>query len=64
MDSMFTALIEILKTPLRHDRGVKTDSSILCIYPPNREPGLPRVPSRHFRARNLMPRASHTGSWT
>ena len=22
MDSMFTALIELLKTPLRHDRGV------------------------------------------
>jgi hypothetical protein len=37
MDSMFTALLEILKTPLRRDRGVKTDSSILLIYPPNRE---------------------------
>jgi hypothetical protein len=37
MESMFTALLEILKTPLRHDRGVKTDSSILLIYPPNRE---------------------------
>lgn len=37
MDSMFTALIELLKTPLRHDRGVKTDSSVLLIYPPDRE---------------------------
>ncbi len=37
MESMFTALLEILKTPLRHDRGVKTDSSILLIYPPGRE---------------------------
>lgn len=37
MESMFTALIELLKTPLRHDRGVKTDSSVLLIYPPDRE---------------------------
>lgn len=37
MESMFSALLEILKTPLRHDRGVKTDSSILLIYPPDRE---------------------------
>ncbi|MBP9169873.1 MAG: hypothetical protein KBG48_20890 [Kofleriaceae bacterium] len=37
MDSMFTALIDLLKTPLRHDRGVKTDSSVLLIYPPDRE---------------------------
>jgi len=37
MDSMFTALIELLKAPLRHDRGVKTDSSVLLIYPPDRE---------------------------
>lgn len=37
MESMFAALLEILKTPLRHDRGVKTDSSILLIYPPARE---------------------------
>lgn len=37
MESMFSALLEILKTPLRHDRGVKTDSSILLIYPPHRE---------------------------
>lgn len=37
MEGMFSALLEILKAPLRHDRGVKTDSSILLIYPPDRE---------------------------
>lgn len=37
MESMFTALIELIKTPLRHDRGVKTDSSVLLIYPPECE---------------------------
>jgi hypothetical protein len=37
MERMFTTLIELLKAPLRHDRGVKTDSSILLIYPPDRE---------------------------
>jgi hypothetical protein len=37
MESMFTALVELIKTPLRHDRGVKTDSSLLLIYPPDRE---------------------------
>jgi hypothetical protein len=37
MESMFSALLEILKAPLRHDRGVKTDNSILLIYPPDRE---------------------------
>jgi hypothetical protein len=37
MDNMFKALIELLKKPLRHDQGVKTDSSVLLIYPPARE---------------------------
>jgi hypothetical protein len=37
MENMFAALLEIIKAPLRHDRGLKTDSSILLIYPPNRE---------------------------
>lgn len=37
MESMFAALLEILKAPLRPDRGVKIDSSILLIYPPDRE---------------------------
>ena len=37
MESMFAALIELIKAPLRHDRGVKTDSSLLLIYPPDRE---------------------------
>jgi len=34
---MFSALLELLKTPLRFDRGVKTDRSVLLIYPPKRE---------------------------
>lgn len=37
MESMFAALMELLKVPLRPDRGVKTDSSILLVYPPDRE---------------------------
>jgi hypothetical protein len=37
MESMFAALMEQMKTPLRHDRGLKTDNSILLIYPPGRE---------------------------
>jgi hypothetical protein len=37
MEGMFTALMELIKTPLRQDRGVKTDSSVLLIYPPDRE---------------------------
>jgi len=37
MESMFDALMEQIKLPLRHDRGIKTDNSILLIYPPERE---------------------------
>jgi hypothetical protein len=37
MESMFTALMEQMKAPLRHDRGLKTDTSILLIYPPSGE---------------------------
>jgi len=37
MEIMFAALFELIKGPLRHDRGVKTDHSILLIYPPDRE---------------------------
>jgi hypothetical protein len=37
MKSMFAALMDLIKTPLRHDRGVKTDNSILLIYPSDRE---------------------------
>ena len=35
---MFAALFERIKEPPRTDRGVKTDSSILLIYPPDKEP--------------------------
>jgi hypothetical protein len=37
MQSMFAALMELIKAPLRHDRGIKTDNSILLIYRPDRE---------------------------
>ena len=37
MESMFGALMELIKEPIRHDRGVKTDSSVLLVYPPERE---------------------------
>ena len=37
MQSLFAALFELIKEPLRPDRGVKTDSSILLIYPPDKE---------------------------
>ena len=37
MHTGFNALRELLKEPLRADGGVKTDSSILLVYPPERE---------------------------
>lgn len=37
MQSLFAALLERIKEPLRPDRGVRTDSSILLIYPPEKE---------------------------
>ena len=37
MDAMFKALIELIKQPLRPNGGVKTDNSILLIYPPDKE---------------------------
>jgi hypothetical protein len=37
MENMFKALLDLLKVPLRPDRGVKTDNSILLIYPPDKE---------------------------
>ena len=37
MESMFHGLMELIKAPIRHDRGIKTDDSILLIYPPHRE---------------------------
>ena len=38
MQSLFAALFELIKEPPRIDRGVKTDNSILLIYPPDKEP--------------------------
>jgi len=37
MQPMFEALIKIMREPVRADRGVKIDNSILLIYPPERE---------------------------
>lgn len=37
MESMFGGLMEMIKEPIRSDRGIKTDNSILLIYPPDRE---------------------------
>ena len=37
MQTKFEALLEMLKEPLRQDGGVKTDSSILVVYPPEKE---------------------------
>jgi hypothetical protein len=34
---MFETLVTLMKEPLRSDRGVKTDNSILLVYPPDRE---------------------------
>lgn len=37
MQPMFEALLKLMKEPVRADRGVKTDYSILLIYPPEKE---------------------------
>lgn len=37
MDTMFRALQGLIKDPLRPNGGVKTDNSILLIYPPDKE---------------------------
>ena len=37
MQGLFADLLERLEKPLRPDRGVRTDDSILLIYPPERE---------------------------
>jgi len=37
MEGMFKALLEIIQKPLRPDRGVKIDNSILLVYPPEKE---------------------------
>jgi hypothetical protein len=37
MQAFFSALLELIKEPLSPNGGVKTDSSILLIYPPEKE---------------------------
>ena len=38
MQRLFAALLETIRETLATDRGVKTDTSILLIYPPDKEP--------------------------
>ena len=38
MQSLFASLFELIKETPPTERGVKTDSSILLIYPPDKEP--------------------------
>jgi hypothetical protein len=35
--ALFEALLTLLQQPVQSDRGLKTDNSILLIYPPERE---------------------------
>ena len=37
MQPMFETLLKLMETPLRQNAGVKTDNSILLIYPPEKE---------------------------
>lgn len=37
MEGMFNALLGLVTEPLRPDRGVKIDNSILLVYPPDKE---------------------------
>jgi hypothetical protein len=37
MQAMFEALLDLLKTPVSAQRRVKTDNSVLLIYPPEKE---------------------------
>ena len=34
---MFETLLKLMKEPVRPDRGIKTDNSILLVYPPEKE---------------------------
>ena len=37
MQAFFSALLDLVREPVRLDGGVKTDNSILLIYPPEKE---------------------------
>ena len=37
MQPMFESLLKLMKEPLRPERGVQTDNSILLVYPPEKE---------------------------
>ena len=40
MQTQFKALMELIKEPIRPEGGVKTDNSILMVYPPEKELGF------------------------
>src|SRR5580692_1413878 len=56
MESMFTALMGLIKAPLKLERGVKTDNSILLIYPPDRE-----LDFREYLLDNFVPELDAKG---
>lgn len=37
MQPMFETLLKLMEDPVRPDRGVKTDNSVLLVYPPEKE---------------------------
>jgi hypothetical protein len=62
MQALFSALYEIVKIPLPLNGGVKTDNSILLVYPPDKELDfreylldtfIPMLKSRDIRFRSL-----------
>lgn len=56
MHTKFKALMEILKEPLKPTGGVKTDNSILMIYPPEQE-----LDFREYLLDNFVPELSAKG---
>lgn len=56
MQTKFQSLMEILKEPLKPGGGVKTDNSILMIYPPERE-----LDFREYLLDNFVPELSAKG---
>ena len=45
MQPMFDTLLKLMKEPLRTGAGVKTDDSILLVYPPDKEPAAAAAPA-------------------
>jgi hypothetical protein len=58
MQAFFLALLELIREPLKSNGGVKTDSSILMIYPP--EPGR-ELDFREYLIDTFVPRLQAEG---